>query len=401
MISLNSISKSFRLYNSPADRLKEIVFRRSRHAVHKALNSISFSVADGETLGIIGRNGAGKSTLLKILLGVLLPDEGTVQMDGRVTGLLELGTGFNYEMSGYDNIYFNGTLIGMDKEQITAAEKQIIDFAELGDFISKPIKLYSSGMVMRLAFSIAVHSEPKCFVVDEALSVGDAYFQQKCMKKFREFKKNGGSIIFVSHDMGAVKMLCDNVLLLEKGNIVFDGKPEDAVNKYNFLIARAEEKGSGNLLVSDDKSYGNFEIEIKNVEIKGAMSGTSAISSGERAVVSVFLRSNTDHSDISVGIMLRDRFGQDIFGTNTFLNGYDLSVSKGMDTRVDFLFDLNINVGKYTVTAAVHTGNTHVFNCFHWLDSACSFEVAGYRDKEFAGVAGLVCEINTTELTPG
>jgi len=217
---LTGSRKQFKLYRSPADRLREIVYRKKYHKDFVALDNISFEVKNGETLGIIGQNGAGKSTLLKILSGIVIPDSGTINVDGKVTGLLELGTGFNAEMTGLENIYMNGTLIGMTKDELDRKKQTIIDFSELGDFINEPIKTYSSGMTMRLAFSIAIHADPTCFLVDEALSVGDAYFQQKCMRKIQEFRAGGGSIVFVSHDMNAVKTLCDAAIMLENNGCI-------------------------------------------------------------------------------------------------------------------------------------------------------------------------------------
>ncbi len=222
--------------------MKEIVTRKKYHTDFQALNDVSFAVADGETLGIVGQNGAGKSTLLKILTGILLPDSGTISIDGKITGLLELGTGFNAEMTGIENIYMNGTLLGMSREEIDRKKDTVIAFTELGDFIYEQLKTYSSGMVMRLAFAIAIHADPRCFVVDEALSVGDAHFQQKCMKRIKEFRKSGGSIIFVSHDMNAVKMLCDKAILLNHGAIVEEGSPETVVNSYNFMISKLNDR---------------------------------------------------------------------------------------------------------------------------------------------------------------
>ena len=218
------------------------MFRKTLHRKFCALKDLSFEVQEGESLGIVGQNGAGKSTLLKILTGVLFPDSGSIHVDGRITGLLELGTGFNSEFTGVQNIYLNGTLLGMSKEEINERFDAIIAFTELGDFIQEPIKTYSSGMIMRLAFSTAIHAEPKAFVVDEALSVGDTYFQQKCMRKIKEFKADGGSIIFVSHDMNAVKILCDKALLLDHGLKVEEGEPDKVINTYNFLLAK---KGKG------------------------------------------------------------------------------------------------------------------------------------------------------------
>ncbi|HAL85435.1 MAG TPA: ABC transporter ATP-binding protein [Deferribacteraceae bacterium] len=395
MLEVESVSKSFKLYNKPADRLKEIITRKSRHRVHHALKNISFSVNDGETLGIIGKNGAGKSTLLKIVVGVTLPDTGTVRKDGNVTGLLELGTGFNFEMSGYDNIYLNGSLLGIESSRMKQIEQDIIEFTELGDFISKPIKTYSSGMVMRLAFSIAVHSNPKCFVVDEALSVGDAYFQHKCMRKIMDFKKQGGSIIFVSHDMNAVKMLCDRAVLIHNGEITEEGDPETVVNKYNYLIAVSEDSGiQKSFKIRDDSSYGNLDVEIQNVKLEGRFSKSCNISSGEPVDIVIELFSKLNVDNISIGIMIRDRFGQDIFGTNTYLCGQSFRLLSDSLYEVGFSFDMNIGSGKYYITAAVHTGESHIEKCYHWVDRACEFEVAGVIGKPFAGVVRLTPEIS-------
>ncbi len=243
VIRVSGITKRFKLYHSPKDRLKEILFRKQYHRDFTALDNVSFEVGEGETLGIIGQNGAGKSTLLKILSGVVIPDGGTIEVDGKVTGLLELGTGFNPELTGVENIYMNGTFLGMSRDELDRKKQSIIDFTELGDFVYDPIKTYSSGMLMRLAFSIAIHAEPKCFLVDEALSVGDAYFQQKCMRRIQEFRAAGGSIIFVSHDTNAVKTLCDYAIMLESGKIAMAGKPKEVVDFYQGLLLKKAHVG--------------------------------------------------------------------------------------------------------------------------------------------------------------
>lgn len=390
MIKADSISKKFKLYRSPADRLKEIVTRKKYHTHFQALNNISFEVADGETLGIIGQNGAGKSTLLKILTGILLPDSGAIYIDGRITGLLELGTGFNYEMTGLENIYMNGTLLGISKEEIDKKREAIIDFAELGEFIYESIKTYSSGMVMRLAFSIAIHADPKCFVVDEALSVGDAYFQQKCMSKIKAFRNKGGSIIFVSHDMNAVKMLCDKAILLNQGVIIEHGDPETVVNSYNFLISKLSDKENKMTTVDKDKhSYGTFEAKINKVTIIGENSKSNIISSGEIALITVEIELYKDIEDATVGILIRDKYGQDIFGTNTYHHKLGLNLEKHKAYRCLFKMKMDIGCGKYTVTAALHSKDTHIEDCFHWIDKVATFEIAGNYDKYFTGSCKL------------
>jgi len=395
MIRVESISKQFKLYRAPADRLKEIVTGKKYHTDFQALKDVSFTVAPGETLGIVGQNGAGKSTLLKILTGILLPDCGTISLDGKITGLLELGTGFNPEMTGIENIYMNGTLLGMSRDEIDRKKDAIIDFTELGSFIYEHIKTYSSGMTMRLAFSIAIHADPKCFVVDEALSVGDAYFQQKCMQRIRDFRQKGGAIIFVSHDMNAIKVLCDKAILLECGAVLEKGVPEAVVNRYNFLIAKKND--SNNMITvstkTEGQSYGTFEAKIKNVSITGDNSRSNVMRSGEYATITLEIESTKDRNDVTAGILIRDKFGQDVFGTNTFHHELELALRGGCVVMCLFRLRMDIGPGKYTLTAAVHSSDTHLADCFHWADGVASFEVAGNTDKTFVGMCKLYPDI--------
>jgi lipopolysaccharide transport system ATP-binding protein len=359
-----------------------------------ALQSVSFTVRQGETLGVIGQNGAGKSTLLKILTGVLLPNGGEIRIDGRITGLLELGTGFNFEMNGLDNIVMNGMLLGMSRRELADKKAEIIDFAELGEFIDEPIKTYSSGMVMRLAFSIAIHADPKCFVVDEALSVGDAYFQQKCMLKIRNFRDNGGSIIFVSHDLNAVKILCDRAILLDHGRVVIEGVPEDVVNKYNYVISRIRKQdASTRSAPQGGNSYGSLEAEIVSVALVGDKSGSNTVSSGETVAINVDIKAYKDIANVTVGILIRDVFGQDIFGTNTFHHELSVDMKKDTPYRCRFTMPLNIGPGKYTITSGIHSHDTHIHHCYHWVDHAESFEVAGIYGQFYTGICRLSPEI--------
>ena len=398
MIKVENVKKKFKLYKKPADRLKEIIFRKSFHTVYEALKGVSFTVENGEVLGIIGPNGAGKSTLLKILTGVIIPDEGSIYVNGKITGLLELGTGFNFEMTGIENIYMNGMLLGMTKEELDGKKDRIIEFSELGDFIYEPLKTYSSGMVMRLAFSIAIHAEPNCFVVDEALSVGDAHFQQKCMKRIKEFKEKGGSIIFVSHDMNAVKVLCDKALLLHRGEVIDEGTPEKVVNSYNFLLAKMnDEEEVVRFEQRKESSYGTFEAKIEEVSIEGKESRSNIISSGEEAVISVKVRSFKDIDNVTVGILIRDRFGQDIFGTNTYHLKKKVSFKANGSYVIKFELPMNIGPGKYTITAAIHSGEIHSEKCYHWVDNICSFEVAGFKKELFTGIVYLPAKVTVEQ----
>ena len=398
VLEVKNISKVYKIYKTNFDRLKEIFTDKSYHKEFIANKDISFELFQGETLGIIGVNGAGKSTILKIIAGVIEPTSGKIMRHGRVTALLELGTGFNHEMSGYDNIYLNGTLIGMSKKEIDTKIDEIIAFSELGDYIYEPIKSYSSGMSMRLAFSIAIFSEPQILIVDEALSVGDAHFAAKCTKALKQRKEQNMSIIYVSHDLNSLKLLCDRVILLNSGEISVEGEPEEVINSYNFLISKLNDKDEKMTIKPSSNSYGTFDIEITEVTIKGEKSKSNLISSGERATIDIYINSKKDLADMTVGIMIRDRFGQDIFGTNSFYHKIDIDFKKDKSYICSFSMDLNIGVGKYSITSAIHSKETHLDNCSHWLDHATDFEIAGVKDELFIGVCRLQPKIKFISL---
>ncbi|MDH0156406.1 ABC transporter ATP-binding protein [Stutzerimonas stutzeri] len=397
MLQVENVSKEFKLYTRPWHRLKELALRRSYHRRHKALDGISFSVASGETLGILGRNGAGKSTLLKILNGVLLPDSGAIQIGGRVTGLLELGTGFDPNLSGAQNIVSNGLLLGMSRQQIEERREAIISFSELGQFIDEPIRTYSSGMAMRLAFSIAIHADPEIFLIDEALSVGDGHFQQKCMRRIKEFRAKGGSIIFVSHDLNAVKMICDRAIVLSEGRVVADAPPEDAVNLYNQLLAGDDDEYADRL--ASTEGYGTGDAIFEDISLMGEGSGTSILASGDTANLDLNVLAVENIEDLAIGLMIRDRFGQDLFGTNSHYLGVPIRMRAGERKRFRYHFPMRLAPGKYTLTLALHQGADHTVSCYHWRDNAVSFEVAGIRGTFFGGVCDLSASLSELEQT--
>jgi lipopolysaccharide transport system ATP-binding protein len=400
VLEVKDITKIYKVYKSSIDRLKEIFIKKIYHKEFIANNNISFELFEGETLGIVGINGAGKSTILKMIAGVVTPTSGEIMRRGRITALLELGTGFNSEMNGYDNIYLNGTLIGMGKDEIDSKVKDIINFSELGDFIYEPIKAYSSGMKMRLAFSIAIFSEPKTLIVDEALSVGDAHFQAKCTRALTQRKEKNMSIIYVSHDLNSIKVLCDRAILLDKGKIVEIGNPEQVINSYNFLITKLNDL-KNRLKIDDvkDDSFGTFDIEIINVEVKGEDSKSNIISSGENATLSVEIYSKIKITNMTIGIMFRDKFGQDIFGTNTSYY-HDLNISFEANKKYLALFKMPLNIGngKYNISIEIHSEETHLDYCPHWLDNAASFEIAGNYKNTFFGICKLEPSIEFQEL---
>ena len=237
-IKVDKVSKVYHLYDRQRDRLKEALnlTKKKCYREHFALDQLDFEIKKGETVGIIGTNGSGKSTILKIITGVLNPTDGEVTVDGRISALLELGAGFNMEYTGIENVYLNGTMIGFTKQEIDCRLNDILEFADIGDFVNQPVKTYSSGMFVRLAFAVAINIDPEILIVDEALSVGDVFFQSKCYHKFEEFKKMGKTILFVSHDLGSITKYCDRSILLNKGHKLFEGTPKEAVDLYKRVL---------------------------------------------------------------------------------------------------------------------------------------------------------------------
>ena len=390
VLEVKNITKIYKIYKSNTDRLKEIFFKRCYHKAFIANKDISFDLYEGETLGIIGVNGAGKSTILKIISGVIEATSGEVIKHGRVTALLELGTGFNSELTGYENIYTNGSYIGLKKQEIDKKIDKIIAFSELGDYINEPIRSYSSGMTMRLAFSIALFSEPKILIVDEALSVGDAHFSAKCTRALKKRKKQNMSIIYVSHDINSLKLLSDRILLLNHGEIIEEGAPENTINSYNFLISKLNDsKERMHIKEAKTNSFGSFDVEIKAVTIRGEKSGSNIVSSGENISISIMIEANANLADMTVGMMIRDKFGQDIFGTNSFHQNINIDFENNNRYICRFDMPLNIGTGKYSITVAVHSKDNHLENCSHWLDHATTFEVVGIKGELFEGICRL------------
>jgi ABC-type polysaccharide/polyol phosphate transport system ATPase subunit len=365
MIKVDGISKKFKLYRSPADRLREILFRKQYHKDFVALDNISFEIGNGQTLGIIGQNGAGKSTLLKILSGIVIPDKGTIQIDGKVTGLLELGTGFNAEMTGLENIYMNGTLIGMTRDEIDKKKQTIIDFSELGEFIHEPIKTYSSGMVMRLAFSIAIHADPKCFLVDEALAVGDAYFQQKCMRKIQEFRAGGGSIVFVSHDMNAVKTLCDSAIMLDHGRVIDSGEPKDVVDFYQNMILKKMHQGDVPAEVqarknerehtTNNSGISTGEVELVSFKIYNEKREEISYIESEKTVKIIYeVKAWKELDDPHFGLIIRNNLGLSIFETNTYcMRIKTKKILKDQISKLEWTMQFPLSAGSYSFSVGV------------------------------------------------
>ena len=395
LLEVRKLRKVYRVYRSNRDRLLEIFGKRVPSREHAAVDDVSFVLHSGETLGIIGLNGAGKSTLLKMIAGVIEPSEGEILRRGRVTALLELGTGFEPHLSGRENIYLNGELIGMRRDEIAAVEEEIIAFSELAEAIDEPLQTYSSGMIMRLAFSIALFSRPDILIVDEALSVGDAHFSAKCTRALRERKEEAMAILYVSHDLNSLKILCDRLLLLDRGRLIGEGSPDEVVRRYNFLLAGLEGEAAHS---QENGSYGTFEARIESVSIRGSQSGASTLSSGEEAAIEIVIDARHEVKAVTVGIMIRDRFGQDIFGTNTLHQGLSFDLAAGTRHLCRFFMPIDLGAGRYTLTVALHKGLSHDEACIHWYDDAAEFEIAGVRGPLFAGLCRLTPAISWQKI---
>ena len=280
---MQHLTKMYKLYDNPMDRVKEALSARGRkrYKEHYALRDINFTVRQGETVGIIGTNGSGKSTILKIITGVLSPTEGSVRVDGRISALLELGAGFNPDYSGIENIYLNGTMLGFSRDEMTAKLDEIIEFADIGEFINQPVKTYSSGMFVRLAFAVAINIDPEVLIVDEALSVGDVFFQAKCFRKFEEFKANNKTILFVSHDLGSINKYCDRAILLNRGHVVEEGKPKEIIDIYKKILVNQYDEEA-----EPAQTTGNPEETTEAVEESGKTPEASQASEPEGATAS-------------------------------------------------------------------------------------------------------------------
>ena len=400
ILRVRDLGKAFSLYAHPIDRLKEALTGTIRHTPFQALQAISFELMPGESLGLIGTNGAGKSTLLKLIAGVLEADQGSIETRGRITGLLELGTGFDLEASGRENIAINARLIGLDDTAIRDITDQVIAFAELGPFIDMPVRSYSSGMTMRLGFSIAYHAHPAAFIVDEALSVGDARFQQKCFNKIKAFKEQGGALLFVSHDLNAIRLLCSRVLVLDQGRLVFDGPAEQAVQAYYRILAGMQDPHSPDLGLNQDvlqgaTGYGHQQVRITSVQMhaldEGGVAGQNKpqqFASGSAVRIDIALESSIAY-DASVGLLVRDRFGQDVFGVNSSMCQATLRLTPGEQVTVSYSLQLNLAPGPYSITVAVHKDTTHHEDCQHWWDNALDFTIAGFGGQVFSGLVML------------
>lgn len=418
VIEVEHLSKMYKLYDKPMDRLKESLglSKKKNYKEHYALKDVSFQVCKGETVGIIGTNGSGKSTILKIITGVLSQTCGEIRVNGRISALLELGAGFNMEYSGLENVYLNGTMIGFSREEIDAKLDDILNFADIGEFIHQPVKTYSSGMFVRLAFAVDININPEILIVDEALSVGDVFFQAKCYRKFEEFKKMGRTILFVSHDLGSISKYCDRVILLNKGKMVSQGKPKEMVNLYKKILVgqelveddaddadelkknkvlsmqSTEEVWKNYMLINPElQSYGDGRAEIIDFGVfDEAGEITNTVYKMQYFTLRMKIKFNQKIVNPIFAFSFKDLKGTELTGTNTVIEKTDTGCVSASDiVEISFTQKMRLQGGQYLLQLGCtgFEGNDN-FVVYHRLYDICCLQViadkttVGYFDMD-------------------
>lgn len=402
-IDITHLSKAYKRYNRSWHRLADWLTSAKRYQPIWVLRDINCSIASGEVVGVVGKNGAGKSTLLKMLAGTTQPTTGQIRTQGRVAALLELGMGFHPEFSGRQNAYLAGQLLGLSAVEITQNLPEIEAFAEIADYFDQPLRTYSTGMQMRLAFSIATSVRPDILIVDEALAVGDAYFQHKCFAHIRELANSGMTLLLVSHDSGAIKSLCQRALLLNEGALIQDGSPDQVLDYYNALIseqtvAHGIEQVLSPATAKISTRSGNKAAEILSVDLLEDGISTRQLASGAHATVRVVFQVNQPLADLTVGFLLRDRLGNDVFGTNTYYMGVDASqFFTNETTSIDFIFpSLAVGEGSFNITIALHSKHSHLQANYDWRDRAVIFQIVASSARHTLGVCQLPVECHIT-----
>ena len=395
-ITITNLGKAYKQYPTRWSRLAEWLTpgHRSRHTLKWVLQGINFTVNPGEAVGIIGINGAGKSTLLKMITGTTQPTTGGVHITGRVAALLELGMGFHPDFTGRQNAFMAGQLLGYSIEEIARLMPEIEAFAEIGDYIDQPVRVYSSGMQMRLAFSVATAHRPDVLIVDEALSVGDVYFQHKSFDRIREFGKQGTTLLIVSHDKQAIQSICDRAILLSAGHLVMEDKPEAVMDYYNALLAGHQNQqikqvktvdervgtvsGTGEAKVAEIALFDKVGLQIEVLEV------------GQSVSLRVTVETIAYIERLVFGYSIKDRLGQVIFGTNTDLKRMPLTqIPAGSRLSIDVEFQANLGPGTYSIQTALHSTDTHLENNYEWRDLALIFNIINVKQDVFVGLAWI------------
>lgn len=426
VIQVKGLEKAYKLYDKPSDRLKEALglSRKKKYKEHYALKGVDLEIYKGETVGIIGTNGSGKSTILKIITGVLNPTSGTVKVDGRISALLELGAGFNMEYNGIENIYLNGTMMGFSKKEIDAKMDDILSFADIGEYVNQPVKTYSSGMFVRLAFAVAINIEPEILIVDEALSVGDVFFQAKCYHKFEEFKEMGKTIVFVSHDLSSISKYCDRVVLLNQGVKLGEGSPKEMIDAYKQVLVGQyplPENDGQNLLNDDIESaaasvnekkevnqdlsvnpdlleYGTRAAVIESYKITDDMGrDTGTVLKGKKCSISMTVRFEEDIEAPIFAFTIKNIKGVEITGTNTMVEKAFLeSVKAGTVMEITFTQEMNLQGGEYLLSLGVTGFEKEEFQVYHRLYDVMNMTVIS--DKDSVGYYDMNSEVKVVSL---
>lgn len=391
LLIVQGMGKAFREYRSEWQRFGGwFGLKVPIKSENWVLRNISFHLGRGEAVGIVGRNGAGKSTLLKLITGTLRPTSGRITVNGRISAILELGTGFNSDLTGRQNVMHTAGLMGFSQADIDRVMPEIEAFAEIGEYFDEPVRTYSSGMQMRVAFSIATAWRPEVLIVDEALSVGDAYFQHKSMGRIREFRREGTTLLIVSHDRTAIQALCDRAILLDKGEMRMDGEPSAVMDYYNAMIAERE---NSNIRSSKLESgsvqtiSGTGEAVVEKIGMFNAHGEpVEFINVGETVELRIRVKAHTDIPRLVLGYVVKDRLGQDVFGTNTHHTDQALeNVAAGRFIDYSIRFDANIGSGAYSISTALVSTETHLVNNYEWRDLALVFTVMNMDRTYFVG----------------
>ena len=403
-IYVSNLGKAYKQYPHHWSRLLEWINPFSnapRHALKWVLQDINFRLEPGEAVGIIGINGAGKSTLLKLITGTARPTTGNVAITGRVVALLELGMGFHADFTGRQNVFMAGQLIGLSADEITSLMPQIEAFAEIGDYLDQPVRIYSSGMQMRLAFSVATARRPDVLIVDEALSVGDAYFQHKSFNRIREFRSAGTTLLIVSHDKMAIQSVCDRAILLDAGRLAKEGMPEEVMDFYNAMLAERENNTVRQEKLADGKVRtvsGTGEASVTAITLLDARGETvEMIDVGSAVTLQVQVTVHAPIPCLVFGYMIKDRLGQPMYGTNTALKNRPVNdLQPGEELVYTFAFDANLGPGSYSMATALSSTDTHLVNNYEWRDLSLVFTVANMSREHFVGCAWIEPEITIT-----
>lgn len=404
-IIVKNLGKSYKQYQKKIDRLLEWFspFKSVRHTQKWVLKDINFSVSPGDSVGIIGINGAGKSTLLKMITGTTSPTTGEVITTGRVSALLELGMGFHPNFTGRQNVMMAGQLIGIPIARLRELMPSIESFAEIGSYIDQPVRVYSSGMQVRLAFSLATAIRPDVLIIDEALSVGDTYFKHKSFERIKQFRKQGTTLLIVSHDKNAIQTICDRAILLNGGKLEMEGDPETVMDYYNALLADNQKQKVSQSKNSQGKTEtisGTGQVKLSKIQLLNDKNeAIEVVGVGQSVTLRVEAQVEGDIPKLVFGYGLKDRLGQVVYGTNTYhTKQILLNVKSGERVRFDVRFDMNVGAGSYSVQTAFVSSDTHLENNYEWRDQAYIFNVVNFNQTYFVGSAWIPPKIEVNKL---